>query len=84
MTSMPSMNVTQLLLEWRGGSQRALDQLMPLVYDELRRLAQHYMRSERPEHTLQATALVNEAYLRMIDMKVRGRIARISLRWRRG
>src|ERR1700752_204649 len=70
MTSTPSMNVTKLLLEWRGGSQEALDALMPLVYDELRRLAQHYMRGERPEDTLQATALVNEAYLRMIDMKV--------------
>lgn len=65
-----STNVTQLLLEWRGGNQRALDQLMPFVYDELRRLAQHYMRSERSEHTLQATALVNEAYLRLVDMKV--------------
>ena len=70
MSSMPVTNVTQLLLEWRGGNQAALDQLMPLVYDELRRLAQHYMKAERPEHTLQATALVNEAYLRMIDMKV--------------
>jgi RNA polymerase sigma factor (TIGR02999 family) len=70
MSSVPITNVTQLLLEWRGGNQAALDQLMPLVYDELRRLAQHYMKAERPEHTLQATALVNEAYLRMIDMKV--------------
>ena len=69
--SPPSLtNVTQLLLEWRGGSQQALDALMPVVYDELRRLAQHYMRGERPEHTLQATALVNEAYLRLVDMKV--------------
>jgi RNA polymerase sigma factor (TIGR02999 family) len=69
--SSPSVtNVTQLLLEWRGGSQQALDALMPVVYDELRRLAQHYMRGERPEHTLQATALVNEAYLRLVDMKV--------------
>ncbi len=63
-------NVTQLLLEWRSGNQQALDRLMPLVYDELRRLAGHYMRSERPEHTLQATALVNEAYLRLVDLKV--------------
>jgi RNA polymerase sigma factor (TIGR02999 family) len=70
MSSVPTTNVTQLLLEWRGGNQAALDQLMPLVYDELRRLAQHYMKAERPEHTLQATALVNEAYVRMIDMKV--------------
>jgi RNA polymerase sigma factor (TIGR02999 family) len=70
MSSAPALNVTQLLLEWRGGSQQALDALMPLVYDELRRLAQHYMDRERPEHTFQATAVVNEAYLRMIDMKV--------------
>jgi RNA polymerase sigma factor (TIGR02999 family) len=47
-----------------------MDRLMPLVYDELRRLARHYMRSERPEHTLQATALVNEAYIRLVDVKV--------------
>ena len=59
-----------MLLEWRSGNQEALDRLMPLVYDELRRLANRYMRSERPEHTLQATALVNEAYLRLVDMKV--------------
>lgn len=70
MSSAPSTNVTQILLEWRSGNQQALDRLMPLVYDELRRLAGHYMRSERPEHTLQATALVNEAYIRMVDMKV--------------
>ncbi len=70
MSSTPSTNVTQLLREWRTGNEQALDVLMPLVYDELRRLAQHYMRGERPEHTLQATALVNEAYLRLVDMKV--------------
>jgi RNA polymerase sigma factor (TIGR02999 family) len=69
MSSLPH-SVTQLLLEWRRGNHQALDQLMPLVYDELRRLAQHYMRSERPDHTLQATALVNEAYLRLIDSDV--------------
>lgn len=65
-----STNVTQLLLDWRAGKQEALDRLMPLVYDELRRLAGRYMRGERSQHTLQATALVNEAYLRMVDMKV--------------
>jgi RNA polymerase sigma factor (TIGR02999 family) len=69
MSALPH-NVTQLLLEWRRGNHQALDQLMPLVYDELRRLAQHYMRSERPDHTLQATALVNEAYLRLVDSQV--------------
>jgi RNA polymerase sigma-70 factor, ECF subfamily len=65
-----STNVTEMLLEWRGGNEQALEQLMPLVYDELRRLAGRYMRSERREHTLQATALVNEAYIRLVDMKV--------------
>ena len=59
--------ITQLLVEWSTGDQAALDQLMPLVYDELRRLARSYLRRERPDHTLQATALVNEAYLRLID-----------------
>jgi RNA polymerase sigma factor (TIGR02999 family) len=62
--------VTQLLYEWRAGNQEALNQLMPLVYDELRRLAGHYMNSERPSHTLQPTALVNEAYIRLVEMEV--------------
>lgn len=62
--------VTQLLHEWRAGNQEALNQLMPLVYDELRRLAGHYMKSERASHTLQPTALVNEAYLKLVDMEV--------------
>lgn len=59
-----------MLLEWRGGNEDALERLMPMVYDELRRLAGHYMKSERKGHTLQATALVNEAYIRLVDMKV--------------
>lgn len=58
--------VTSLLVRWRDGDRAALDQLMPLVYGELRRIAQHYLRQERPDHTLQSTALVNEAYLRMV------------------
>ena len=62
--------VTQLLYEWRAGNQEALNQLMPLVYDELRRLAGHYMKSERASHTLQPTALVNEAYIRLVGMEV--------------
>src|SRR5215216_4623325 len=70
MSSSVSQNVTQILLEWRSGNEEALDRLMPLVYDELRRLASRHMRSERPEHTLQATALVNEAYIRLVEMKV--------------
>jgi RNA polymerase sigma factor (TIGR02999 family) len=57
--------ITQLLLDWGGGDLTALERLMPLVYEELRRLARRYMRNERPGHTLQTTALVNEAYLRL-------------------
>ena len=62
-------NVTVLLQAWSGGDREALDQLTPIVYDELRRLARHYMRGERSGHTLQTTALVNEAYLRLVDLK---------------
>jgi len=60
-------NITQLLLQWRRGDPAALEQLMPLVYEELRRLARQCMRGERPGHTLQTTALVNEAYLRLVN-----------------
>jgi RNA polymerase sigma factor (TIGR02999 family) len=59
--------ITQLLLAWRGGDQMALEQLMPLVYRELRRLAHRLMSRERPGCLLQTTALVNEAYLRLVD-----------------
>ncbi|HKC88277.1 MAG TPA: sigma-70 family RNA polymerase sigma factor, partial [Blastocatellia bacterium] len=65
--SASSQNITRLLLDWRNGDQTALDQLMPLVYEELRRMANHYMRNERRGHTLQTSALVNEAYLRLVD-----------------
>ena len=61
--------ITQLLAEWSNGNQAALDKLYPLVYEELRRLAHRYMRRERKDHTLQTTALINEAYLRLIDQK---------------
>jgi RNA polymerase sigma-70 factor (ECF subfamily) len=61
--------VTQLLVAWGDGDQSALDQLMPLVYDELHKLAHRYMAQERPEHTLQTSALVNEAYVRLIDQR---------------
>ena len=61
--------VTQLLVDWSNGDQAALDKLMPVVYDELRRLASNYLRRERPGHTLQPTALVNEAYLRLVDQR---------------
>ncbi len=62
-----SHEVTQLLLAWSEGDKQALDRLVPLVYDELRRLAQSYMRKERANHSLQTTALIHEAYLRLID-----------------
>jgi RNA polymerase sigma factor (TIGR02999 family) len=62
-----SQDITELLLAWNQGDDRALERLMPLVHDELHRLAHHYMRGERPGHTLQTTALVNEAYLRLVD-----------------
>jgi RNA polymerase sigma-70 factor (ECF subfamily) len=61
--------VTQLLVAWGGGDQSARDELMPLVYEELRRLAHHYISRERPGHTLQTSGLVNEAYLRLVDQK---------------
>src|SRR6185369_14899853 len=61
--------ITQLLIDWNNGSPEALEKLMPLVETELRRIASNYMRREQPGHTLQTTALVNEAYLRLIDQK---------------
>ncbi len=66
---MESQNITQLLIDSQRGDRAALDQLMPLVYGELRRLAQSYLRAERPDHTLQATALVHEAYLRLVNQR---------------
>jgi RNA polymerase sigma factor (TIGR02999 family) len=65
----PPANPTALLLAWNRGEPDALDALLPLVYEELRRLAGHYMKRERVGHSLQATALVNEAYLRLIDVR---------------
>src|SRR6185503_5824800 len=65
----PIQMVTQLLVAWGEGDRAALDELMPVVYDELRRLAQNYLSRERPDHTLQTTALVHEAYLRLVDQK---------------
>jgi RNA polymerase sigma factor (TIGR02999 family) len=61
--------ITQLLIDWGEGDQAALERLMPLVYSELRRLAGNYLRRERVEHTLQPTALVNEAYLKLVDQR---------------
>lgn len=66
--SKPSANeVTELLLAWNQGDASALDRLMPIVYDELRRLAHRYMSNEREAHVLQTTALVNEAFMRLVD-----------------
>ena len=64
-----SHEVTQLLIQWSNGDKAALDKLMPLIYEELRQLARHYMNRERPGHTLQTTALVNEAYMRLVNRK---------------
>ncbi len=61
--------ITELLVQWRKGDQTALDALLPQVYDQLRRIARRYLRSERPDHTLEPTALVHEAYLRLVDEK---------------
>jgi RNA polymerase sigma factor (TIGR02999 family) len=66
----PPNEVTQMLLAWGNGDSHALDVLMPLVYRELRRLAHKHLRHERPDHTLQTTALVHEAYLRLVDQAV--------------
>jgi RNA polymerase sigma factor (TIGR02999 family) len=75
MHAAPSMSqathdVTQLLTDWSNGDNKALDRLTPLVYAELRRLANHYLRREQVNHTLQPTALVHEAYLRLVDQSV--------------
>ena len=70
MAPLPSTDVTELLLDWRGGNVDALDQLVPLVYDELRKLAYAGMRGESATSTLQPTALVNEAYLRLVEMDI--------------
>jgi RNA polymerase sigma-70 factor (ECF subfamily) len=64
-----SQQVTQLLVAWGGGDRAALEELMPLVYEELRRLAHRCMSRERPGHTLQTSALVDEAYLRLVDQQ---------------
>ena len=65
MSELPSKNVSTLLANWYAGYEEALRAAVPLVYDELRQAAHHYLRNERPDHTLQSTALVHEAYLRL-------------------
>jgi RNA polymerase sigma factor (TIGR02999 family) len=69
MSNHPAGEVTQLLLRWRAGDQAALTALLPLVYEELRALARRHLRHERGSHTLQRTALVHEAFLRMVEQK---------------
>jgi len=69
MTEPQTHDVTQLLIKWSNGDQAALDKLVPVVDHELRRLAHHYMRRERAGHTLQTTALVNEAFVRLVNRK---------------
>jgi RNA polymerase sigma factor (TIGR02999 family) len=69
MGSPPPAVVTEVLRAWRGGDPDALERLAPLVYDELHRLARVFFRGERPGHTLQPTALVNEAYLKLVDQR---------------
>ena len=69
MASGPAPDVTQLLSKWSSGDQSALDQLLPLVYGELHRLAAAYLRRERSNHTLQSTALVHEAFMRMVHQQ---------------
>ena len=69
MTPTSPPTITQLLVAWNQGDQSALEQLTPLVYRELHRLAKGYLASERPDHVLQTTALVNEAFVRLIDWR---------------
>src|SRR3989442_5499248 len=69
MTTAVPQQVTELLVAWSNGDQAALGELMPLVYQELHRLAHHYMSRERGDHTLQTSALVNEAYVRLVDQR---------------
>jgi RNA polymerase sigma-70 factor, ECF subfamily len=69
MTTLSKPNVTELLLEWQQGDREALDRLTPLVYDELRRIAHRYVQRERQGQTLETTALVNEAYLRLVNQQ---------------
>lgn len=69
MEDLPAQDVTGLLRRWSEGDEEALQKLMPVVYDELRGLAGHYLRAERPDHTLQPTALVHEAFLRLVGQR---------------
>jgi RNA polymerase sigma factor (TIGR02999 family) len=70
MTTIGNEQITGLLLKWSKGDEQALEALAPVLYQELRRLARNYMKRERPDHTLQSTALVHEAYMRLVDQRV--------------
>ena len=72
MASNPAPDVTELLMAWGNGDQEALERLLPLVYDQLRRLARGRLRHERSQHTLQTTALVHEAFVRLVDQRNAG------------
>jgi DNA-directed RNA polymerase specialized sigma24 family protein len=76
----PPSGVTELLRRWNLGDREAMDRLMPIVYDELRRLAAGYLKGERRDHTLQPTALVHEAYLRLVRSGRTGRTSSASRR----
>lgn len=69
MTTLSQTGVTELLADWSEGDQEALNKLIPLVYDELHKLASRYLRRERPDHTLQTTAVVHEAYLKLVNQR---------------
>ena len=69
MSTLASEQVTQLLIKWSSGDEESLKALIPLVYEELRRVARRYLRRERPDHTLQSAALVHEAYVRLVDQR---------------
>lgn len=69
MPEQPQSDVTELLLSWSDGNPQALEKLTPIIYEDLRRLARSHLRAERSEHTLQCTALVHEAYLRLVDQR---------------
>ena len=83
MSTTSPQDVTQILLNWQDGDSDAAAKLMPLVYEELRRLARNYLQRERADHTLQATALVHEAYLRMVDEKSASWKDRAHFLWNR-
>src|SRR5436190_19430005 len=70
MTLSPTQSVTQMLLAWGDGDEAARDALIPVVYEHLRRIARHHLRDERAGHTLQTSALINEAYLKLVDQSV--------------